>query len=101
MRFVCTRTTVDKTTNTINSVVQFEQFSTYFQNGQDTVKVEASMKNFDQAGKPVNLTNAWKIEHRVAPFVLNNYSQNNQDVRPSFRQYLKSNGMDSLIPLEQ
>jgi hypothetical protein len=101
MRFVCTRTTVDKTTNTINSVFQFEQFSSYLQNGQDTVKVEASMKNFDQAGKPVNLTNAWKIEHRVTPFIANNYSQNNQDVRPSFREYLKSNGMDNLIPLEQ
>ena len=101
IRFVCTRTAVDNTTNTIRGVFQFEQFSTYFPYGPDATRIEASMKFFDQGGKPTSLLKAWKIGHRIAPVELKNFDRFNQDVRPSFREYLMSNGMENLVPLPQ
>jgi hypothetical protein len=97
MSFVCTRTSVDKATNTIVSVYQYEQFNAYTPNAQDTIRVDASKKSFDQGGKATNLSKAWMLSRKVAPFSLNN----RQDVRPSFREFLKSQGLDNLVPQDQ
>jgi hypothetical protein len=98
-RSVSTRTTVDKTNNTILSVSQFECFSTYTMYG-DKVKTEYSMKEFDDQGKPKLLSQGWRIGSRLAPFIVDNY-RHKEDVRPSFLEYLKSHDLQKLVPLDQ
>jgi hypothetical protein len=83
------------------NVYQYEQFNAYTPNAQDTIRVDASKKSFDQGGKATNLSKVWMLSHKVAPFSLNNYDHNRQDVRPSFREFLKSQGLDNLVPQDQ
>jgi len=94
MRFICTRTTVDKATNTISSVNQTESFNSYVPYGPNMVRTEYSIKYFDQRGNPIDLSKGWSIERRVALFKLSSYD-------PSFGEYLKTNGMENLVPLQQ
>jgi len=101
LRSLTTRTVVDKATNTVSQVKQVEQFISFFPYSADMVRAEFSIKSFDYRGQPIDLTKGWKIGRRVAPFMLNNFDQNNQDVRPSFREFLVSNGMENLVPLEE
>jgi hypothetical protein len=101
VRYVYTRTNVDKTTNTIRSVDQVEQFTTYCLNGPDRIRIEFSSKTFDHGGNPIDLAKGWMIAHKVNQFMVSNSDRNNQDVRPAFREFLKSSGMENLVPLEQ
>jgi hypothetical protein len=99
-RYVYTRTAVSKATNTIRSVSQYECFTTYTMYG-DKMKSEYSMKEFDDRGKPKNLTKGWSIGHKIEPFTAHNFDLKKQDVRPSFREYLKSQGLDNLVPVAE
>jgi hypothetical protein len=102
VRYVITKANVEKATNTIRSVDQVEQFNTYSPGGPDRIRIETSSKVFDHSGKPTELTRGWMFARRVSPFILNNYDRNNQDVRASFRDYLKNTeGLQNLVPLEQ
>jgi len=98
MRYKFTRTFVNKITNTIRSVKQVEQFTSFFPYGPDKLRAEFSIKIFDDRGNPISLTKTWKIGNRIAPTKLSNYDRNNEDVRASFREYLISHGMENLVP---
>jgi hypothetical protein len=101
VRLVSTRTRIDKATNTIRDVNQVEQFTTLLPAGPGKIRNDYSFKYFDPRGSKVSLSKGWRIGRKVAPFAPNNYDENNQDVRPAFRDYLKSNGLDNLVPLDQ
>jgi len=92
-RYVYTRTQVDKS-NIIRSVYQMECFTTFFPFGPGLIRSEASMKQFDDRGNPVNLAKSWRIGKRIAPFKPKAYD-------PSFGEYLKSEGLDNLVPLQK
>jgi hypothetical protein len=92
MRSVVTRTSLDKTTKIISKVYRMEQFTTYFPYGPNAVRAEYSFKTLDQGGKPINLTKTWAIGRKLAPSTVGNSD-------PSFAAYLKSQGLENLVPL--
>jgi len=99
IKYRATRTTVDKATNTITGVQQFESFATLTLAGPDTVRDEYSLKFFDQQGNPIDFVKGWRFEHKFAPFTEVDI-ENGQDMRPSFKEYLISRGLENLVPPE-
>jgi hypothetical protein len=100
-RYKYTRTAVDRTTNKVRGVFQIEQFASFFPHGPEALRAEFSIKSFDDRGNAISLTRTYKIGHKVGPVKLSDFDRNNQDVRPSFRQYLMSQSLENLVPLEQ
>jgi hypothetical protein len=93
-----TRTTIERATNTITKVQQFESFTTLTLGGPDTIKDEYSLKLFDQQGNPVEFVKGWRLEHKIEPFKVSDFDIHGQDLRPSFKQYLINQGLDNLVP---
>jgi len=94
VRYVYTRSELDKHTKVIRGVYQAEEFRTLFPYGPDMFRSETSQKKFDDRGNPVYLSKCWRIGKRIAPFKLSSYDS-------SFGEYLKANGLDNLVPLQQ
>jgi hypothetical protein len=97
--YKATRTTIDRNTNTITKVQQFESFTTLTLAGPNLVKDEYSLKFFDQQGNPVDFVKGWRYEHKIEPFKIYNFD-NGQDSGPDFRAYLTNQGLQNLVPPE-
>jgi hypothetical protein len=77
-----------------------ECFTTLTPAGPDMVRSESSIKKFDDRGNPIDLSKTWRIGHKNLPFKQYNFDRSKQDVRPSFAQYLKGEGLENLVPLQ-
>ncbi|HEY9717481.1 MAG TPA: hypothetical protein V6C69_08430, partial [Trichormus sp.] len=97
--FRATRTTINRATNMITKVQQFEEFSTLTLAGPNLLKDEYSIKFFDQQGNQVDFVQGWRYEHKIEPFRTYNFD-NGQDSGPDFKAYLTNQGLGNLVPLE-
>ena len=90
---------LNKRTNKIVSVVQQEQINTVTSPSPGVLRADCSVKAFDEAGIPQRLEQSVIIEKIIRPYEQKD-SYKGQDIRPSFRDFLISHGLDKLVPLD-
>lgn len=100
MRWVYTRRVVSRATGKISGIEQAEQLSRFLPYGPDLIRTLYSVKFFDQKGRPTSLLKTWKIGRRVGAFKPWNIDEKGNDIRAMFRQYLISQGLQQLVPVD-
>ncbi|MBX9688918.1 MAG: hypothetical protein K2X27_19575 [Candidatus Obscuribacterales bacterium] len=97
MRFLAVSVHVDKESRQILRNAQTESIQTYTPAGPGIVKVNASVKAFDQMGNPMLLNKLIAYERCLKPFrPIDSYRGKN--MRVLFAEYLQSHGLGKLIP---
>ncbi len=98
MRFVAIRISVSKYSKRIVRSKQCESIQTYTPFAGNIVKINSSIKVFDQEGKPLALCKTLSLEQRVLPFSPQD-SYKGVNTKALFIEYLNSHGMASFVPL--
>lgn len=99
LKDVFTRRRIDKSTNKIIELIQMEQISTITPAGENQIELVGSLKEFDQKGKTLGLTNAVITYKRTSHFHQDDLDKKTREpLQPSFHYYLKTHGMENLIP---
>jgi hypothetical protein len=88
---------VDDKKQTILASNQVQQIGTYTPVEEGLIKLDASLKNFDSNGQPIQLQRQSALMKRVAPFQsIDNLD--GLDLKKLFAEYLTSIGRQELIP---
>jgi hypothetical protein len=90
---------LSKRTNKIVSIVQQEQINTITSPSPGVLRADISVKAFDETGTPQRLEQSVIIEKTTRPYERKD-SYHGQDIRPSFKDYLISHGLENLVPLD-
>lgn len=102
LKDVFTRRRVSKSTGKIIELTQMEQISSIQPIGKDKIEVLGSLKEFDRKGHTLGLTNAIVVFRRSSSFKQDNFDKaSHEDLRPSFKLYLKTHSLEKLLPLKQ
>lgn len=88
---------LESRTNKILAVYQAESVQTYSPYGKDLLRCVASVKRFDEYGKPKELVQNVCAMRRITGFVPKNMF-NGIDLKASFRAYLIANKLNHLVP---
>lgn len=89
---------VNSDSHLILSSIQVEQIGTYTPLQDGLVKVEASLKNYDDAGNPIMLQRQSMLLQRTAPYE-DIDSLHGLDLKRMFIEYLKKIGRQDLLPI--
>lgn len=100
IKFIGTQIHIDAKTNRILSSLQVESIQTYTQLAHDERKDVASIKSFDENGKPVTVEVITSVQKRVKPFQIRN-TLKGKDMFDSFVTYLKEHHLTNLVPVEK
>lgn len=98
MRVRSVVTLVSRVSNEIASAYQQESISTRLNAGENLMRVRDSIKVYDVEGHPLRRSKVEAIATRVGQFEPLN-ERNGLDLKTMFVDFLKSQKMDSLIPL--
>lgn len=89
--------TVDNQTLRIVNSNQVQQIGTFIPVEDGLMKLEASLKNFDEHGSPLLLVRMSKLIKRVGPYEeIDNLD--GLDLKKLFAEYLRNNGKADLVP---
>lgn len=88
---------VSSSDNKIQHTKQVESIQTYTPAGNGLIRVDASVKTFNEAGKPVRLTKILAFKRQTQPFQPRDRRQG-RNMRKLFDEYLESHGMNELRP---
>lgn len=97
LKFRGTTVHVDKLSRRILETVQVESFQTYMPYGRDYFKCLASIKVFDDYGRPARLQKNVSASVRTEPFAPIGV-HNGVDIRAKFREFLLSHNLNKLLP---
>ena len=97
MRFVAVRAIVSKYTQRIIATRQTESIQTYTPYAENIVKINGSVKSFDEDGNPLTLEKVLTLEQRILPYQSRD-SYRGQNMRALFAEYLVSHGLASSVP---
>lgn len=97
MKFESVSVLVAKTSKLIISSVQKESIQTYVPQGEDQMKVDASIRSFDDHGFPKRTSTTVSTVTRTSPFRPANDYQG-QNLRILFRRFLTDTGQLDLLP---
>jgi hypothetical protein len=89
--------TIDHEKQKIISSNQVQQIGTYTPVEDGLIKLEASLKNFDDAGNPLLLVRSSKLMKRVSPYEDIN-DLDGQNLKRLFAEYLRKIGKQDLVP---
>jgi hypothetical protein len=94
-----TEVQVSKNTEKIRNVIQVEAITKLVAESPEVVHATSSSKIFSASGSPLQLEESYADESRVEPFKpIDNLD--GVDLRNSFISFLKTNGLNQLIPLQ-
>jgi hypothetical protein len=99
LKFVSTGILVDKTYQIIRCSSQTEAIQVYTPCAPGLIKVQLSIKSFDEEGKPIRMAKGLCYQMRVAPFSPWNVYRG-KNMRALFAEYLQTHGMTNLIPAD-
>lgn len=88
---------LEKQSNRILSVYQAESLQTYSPYGKNLLRCVASVKRFDENGRPKELVQNVCAMRRISGFVPKNMF-NGIDLKASFKAYLIANKLNHLVP---
>jgi hypothetical protein len=88
---------VDNEKQKIISSNQVQQIGTYIPVEEGLMKLEASLKNFDDDGNPLLLVRSSKLIKRVSPYEEID-DLDGQDLKRLFAEYLRKIGKGDLVP---
>ena len=96
--YVGTTIHISKVDNKIIRTSQVESIQTYTPAGPNKIKCAASMKIFDENGKPIALTRLVSGKQKIAPYHRID-KLNGKDLQVSFRDFLISHNLEHLMPV--
>ncbi|HEY9677580.1 MAG TPA: hypothetical protein V6C76_06200 [Drouetiella sp.] len=97
LKFLTNQVTVGGKKQSILDSKQIQQFITYMPLEDGVIKINASLKNFDESGAPQQLQKSEALMNRTKPYE-NMDTLNGHDLKKLFADYLQKTGHADLIP---
>lgn len=99
IKYITVSIGMNKKTNKINKIMQQEQINTVTSPLPNVLRSDVSVKAFDADGKPERLEQAVIMADMVKPYQQIDQFEG-QELRPLFRDFLMSHGLEALVPLD-